>query len=105
MALYVRSDGPFARPHTNVFQFAGMVGKVLEYPFDTVKVRLQTQPQTVPLRYNGPVDCFMQGLRADGMRGLYRGISSPLVGAAAENSCLFFSVRPAPRSCHRRPSH
>ena len=71
-----------------------MVGKALEYPFDTVKVRLQTQPQTVPLRYNGPVDCFMQGLRADGLRGLYRGISSPLVGAAAENSCLFFSVRP-----------
>ncbi|CCX34821.1 Similar to Amino-acid transporter arg-13; acc. no. Q01356 [Pyronema omphalodes CBS 100304] len=70
---------------------AGMIGKVIEYPFDTVKVRLQSQPDTRPLLYKGPLDCFLQGVRQDGIRGLYRGISSPMVGAAAENSCLFFS--------------
>ncbi|KAA8896288.1 mitochondrial carrier domain-containing protein [Sphaerosporella brunnea] len=70
---------------------AGMIGKVFEYPFDTVKVRLQSQPDDRPLRYRGPIDCFAQSLRQDGLRGMYRGISSPMVGAAAENSCLFFS--------------
>ncbi|EAL84893.1 hypothetical protein KXW98_002245 [Aspergillus fumigatus] len=72
---------------------AGMAGKVIEYPFDTVKVRLQSQPSHIPLRYQGPLDCFRQSIQADGLRGLYRGISAPLAGAAIENSCLFFSYR------------
>lgn len=66
---------------------AGVVGKFIEYPFDTVKVRLQSSSQ-----YSGPVDCFQQGWRQDGFPGLYRGISAPLVGAAVETSSLFFSV-------------
>ncbi|KFG87790.1 amino acid transporter arg-13 [Metarhizium anisopliae] len=68
---------------------AGIVGKYIEYPFDTVKVRLQSQPDHLPLRYTGPLDCFRQSLKADGFLGLYRGISAPLVGAAAETSSLF----------------
>lgn len=67
-----------------------MVGKVFEYPFDTVKVRLQSQPEDRPLRYKGPLDCFKQSLQQTGVRGLYRGISPPLFGAAAENAALFF---------------
>ncbi|KKA31149.1 hypothetical protein TD95_000557 [Thielaviopsis punctulata] len=69
---------------------AGIVGKLIEYPFDTVKVRLQSQPDHLPPRYSGPIDCFRQSIRADGLASLYRGISAPLVGAAVENSCLFF---------------
>lgn len=72
---------------------AGVVGKYIEYPFDTVKVRLQSQPDHLPLRYTGPLDCFRQSIRADGFLGLYRGISAPLVGAALENSSLFFWER------------
>ncbi|PHH61282.1 hypothetical protein CDD81_512 [Ophiocordyceps australis] len=68
---------------------AGIVGKYIEYPFDTVKVRLQSQPDNMPLRYQGPLDCFRQSIRSDGFLSLYRGISAPLVGAAAENSTLF----------------
>lgn len=71
---------------------AGIVGKYIEYPFDTVKVRLQSQPANLPLRYNGPLDCFKQSLQRDGFLGIYRGISAPLVGAAVETSTLFFSV-------------
>lgn len=70
-----------------------MAGKIIEYPFDTVKVRLQSQPDHLPLRYNGPLDCFRQSFQADGLRGLYRGISAPMAGAAVETSCLFFSYR------------
>ncbi|KAJ5799119.1 uncharacterized protein N7518_001187 [Penicillium psychrosexuale] len=72
---------------------AGMAGKLIEYPFDTVKVRLQSQAEHLPLRYAGPLDCFRQSIRADGFRGLYRGISAPMAGAAVETSCLFFSYR------------
>jgi ornithine carrier protein len=71
---------------------AGVVGKFIEYPFDTVKVRLQSQPDGLPLRYTGPLDCFKQSFRQDGFVGLYRGVSAPLVGAAVETSSLFFSV-------------
>ncbi|EMC93405.1 hypothetical protein BAUCODRAFT_37090 [Baudoinia panamericana UAMH 10762] len=70
---------------------AGLVGKIVEYPFDTVKVRLQSQPDHLPLRYSGPLDCFKQSIRQDGFRGLYRGVSAPLAGAAAETACLFWS--------------
>jgi ornithine carrier protein len=72
---------------------AGVVGKYIEYPFDTVKVRLQSQPDHLPLRYKGPLDCFSQSIHADGFLGLYRGISAPLVGAAIETSSLFFFER------------
>lgn len=72
---------------------AGVIGKSIEYPFDTVKVRLQSQPDTLPLLYQGPLDCFRRSLQAEGITGLYRGISAPLVGAAIETSSLFFSYR------------
>lgn len=56
-------------------------------------MRLQSQPDHLPLRYRGPIDCFRQSIRADGFLGLYRGISAPLVGAALETSSLFFFER------------
>lgn len=37
------------------------------------------------------MDCFRQSFARDGIRGLYRGIPAPLVGAALENSSLFVS--------------
>ena len=70
-----------------------MVGKFFEYPFDTVKVRLQSQSERSLLRYSGPMDCFRQSVKADGILSLYRGISAPLFGAALETSSLFFSYR------------
>lgn len=70
---------------------AGASGKVIEYPFDTIKVRLQSQPDHLPARFLGPLDCFQQTIRRDGFAGLYRGVGSPIVGAAAENASLFLS--------------
>ena len=71
---------------------------MLEYPFDTVKVRLQSQPLHLPPLYTGAVDCFRQSVLTDGIYGLYRGISAPLAGAAVETSSLFFSYRIAQKS-------
>src|SRR5271170_5637518 len=77
---------------------AGVLGKFVEYPFDTIKVRLQSQsisPQATHLK--GPLDGFRAAFRApEGpLLSLYRGISAPLLGAAIETSSLFFSYRVA----------
>ncbi|TKX22473.1 hypothetical protein C1H76_5255 [Elsinoe australis] len=88
-----QSQGATALKDIAYGSIAGIAGKYVEYPFDTVKVRLQSQPDHLPLRYKGPLDCFAQSLRQDGFLGLYRGVTAPLVGAAAENASLFFSYR------------
>lgn len=53
-----------------------------------VKTRLQSQSRdavTGVLRYaRGPVDCFRQILRTEGLRGLYRGLPPTLVGIVPE---------------------
>ncbi|EXJ78345.1 solute carrier family 25, member 46 [Capronia epimyces CBS 606.96] len=75
---------------------AGVLGKFVEYPFDTVKVRLQSQTTELgPHRLRGPLDAFSAAFRApEGpLVSLYRGISAPLLGAAIETSSLFFSYR------------
>lgn len=77
---------------------AGILGKYVEYPFDTIKVRLQSQSHEVGQpRLNGPLDAFRAAFRApEGpLRSLYTGISAPLIGAAVETSSLFFSYRVA----------
>ncbi|KAI9019186.1 mitochondrial carrier [Phycomyces nitens] len=71
---------------------AGMVGKFVEYPFDTVKVRLQTQPLDRPL-FSGPLECITATIKQEGIRGLYKGMASPLVGAMLENATLFVGYR------------
>ncbi|KAG0364796.1 amino acid transporter arg-13 [Gamsiella multidivaricata] len=73
---------------------AGVAGKFIEFPFDTVKVRLQTQPLDHPI-FKGPYDCFRQTVRNEGFLGLYNGLSSPLVGAMLENAVLFVGYRRA----------
>lgn len=70
---------------------AGMVSKVFEHPFDLVKVRLQTQSGDRPPQYAGAFDCFKQTYLNEGVRGLYRGLSMPVIGATLENACLFFT--------------
>ncbi|KAK4509228.1 uncharacterized protein ATC70_007578 [Mucor velutinosus] len=71
---------------------AGMVGKVVEYPFDTVKVRLQTQSVENPL-FKGPMDCLKATVKEEGTKGLFKGMSSPIVGAMLENAILFVGYR------------
>lgn len=69
---------------------AGAAGKLIEYPFDTVKVRLQSQTEVGP-QFQGPLDCLYQSIKKGGVKSIYRGISSPIMGAAAENASLFMT--------------
>lgn len=45
--------------------------------FDTIKVRLQTSPAS---HFRGPVDCLLQTLRHEGVTGVYKGATPPLIG-------------------------
>ena len=45
--------------------------------FDTIKVRLQTSEK---VQFKGPLDCLLQTVRHEGVRGLYKGATPPLVG-------------------------
>lgn len=68
---------------------AGAIGKVIEYPFDTIKVRLQTQPAHMfPTTWS----CIKYTYTNEGVwKGFFQGIASPLFGAALENAVLFVS--------------
>lgn len=66
----------------------GAAGVLVGHPFDTVKVKLQTQDYRNPL-YKGTLDCFKQTVKKDGLTGLYRGVTSPVVGVAGINAVIF----------------
>ncbi|KAJ1994503.1 carnitine transporter [Dimargaris cristalligena] len=55
--------------------FGGICLVAAGHPLDLIKVRLQTSTQ-----YKGTLDVFRQTLAKDGIRGLYRGMATPLVG-------------------------
>lgn len=58
--------------------FGGVCAVVVGHPFDLVKVRLQTAERGV---YTGAFDVLKKGIARDGLRrGLYAGVSAPLVG-------------------------
>lgn len=66
----------------------GFAGVITGHPFDTVKVRLQSQAGPNP-KYNGTVNCFLTIIREEKVTGLYKGMASPLVGVGLVNALLF----------------
>lgn len=68
----------------------GIVVTLIGHPFDTLKVRLQAQSVANPV-YSGVVDCFKQTVSKEGMKGLYKGMSSPLAGQMVFRASLFTS--------------
>ncbi|ORZ00003.1 mitochondrial carrier domain-containing protein, partial [Lobosporangium transversale] len=70
---------------------AGTVGGwaqvISGHPFDTLKVRLQTQPN--PPKYKGAMDCLRMTIKEEGPLGLYKGVTSPLMGIGICNAVMF----------------
>lgn len=64
---------------------AGITSKVVEFPFDTIKVRLQSEHNP----YHGALDCFRRIAKEEGARGFFSGITAPIAGAAFENAGAF----------------
>ncbi|XP_069393403.1 protein kinase, cAMP-dependent, regulatory, type II, alpha, B [Paralichthys olivaceus] len=77
--------------------FAGGFGGVClvfaGHPLDTIKVRLQTQAKPKPgesLIYAGTIDCFKKTLAKEGVKGLYKGMTAPIIGVAPMFAVCFF---------------
>ncbi|KAG8348141.1 putative Mitochondrial carrier protein [Trypanosoma vivax] len=71
---------------------AGALATVVEYPFDTIKVRLQDDPS----RYRSSIKCIADIIRNEGpLNGFFRGLPMPVLGAAVENATLFVTYRTA----------
>ncbi|XP_007171000.1 solute carrier family 25 member 45 isoform X1 [Balaenoptera acutorostrata] len=63
---------------------SGALGLVLGHPFDTVKVRLQTQTT-----YRGIVDCMAKTYRHESLLGFFKGMSFPIASIDVVSSVLF----------------
>lgn len=66
----------------------GAAGVVVGHPLDTIKVRLQTQCPKNP-QYSGAVDCMKKIVQAESVRGLYKGMASPIAGVSLVNAIIF----------------
>jgi solute carrier family 25 carnitine/acylcarnitine transporter 20/29 len=67
----------------------GGVGQVLSgQPFDTIKVRLQTQTG----QYSSTLDCVKKTLQNEGPKAFYKGTASPLMGVGLCVSIQFLSL-------------
>lgn len=66
---------------------SGMLGKLVEFPFDTIKVRLQSANPDHNLSTLGMIQ---KTYRNEGiLNGFFKGLRTPLVGACLETSILF----------------
>ncbi|KAL8675796.1 MAG: hypothetical protein Q9224_007377, partial [Gallowayella concinna] len=59
------------------------------HPFDTIKVRLQTSTHA---QFKGPLDCVLQTLRKEGVNGIYKGATPPLIGWMCMDSLMLGSL-------------
>lgn len=70
--------------------FGGVCAVIVGHPFDLVKVRLQTAEKGV---YSSAIDVVRKSIARDGLkRGLYAGVSAPLVGVTP--MCTLFYENP-----------
>lgn len=60
---------------------------VPQHPFDTIKVRLQTQGRNG--RFSGPWNCLSETIRNEGVLAMYKGITPPLLTIGVVNSIMF----------------
>ncbi|XP_037959327.1 mitochondrial basic amino acids transporter isoform X2 [Teleopsis dalmanni] len=66
----------------------GCAGVLVGHPLDTIKVHLQTQDPRNP-KYRGTLHCLTSIFGQEGLRGLYRGMTSPMAGIGAVNAIVF----------------
>jgi len=93
----VRQDGaPCGRPMASDTArellcggLAGAVGVFVGQPFDFVKVRLQAGSTLGGARYSGALDCVVKTVRREGVLGMYRGATPPILNSFVLNAIMF----------------
>ncbi|KAI9219975.1 mitochondrial carrier domain-containing protein [Blastocladiella britannica] len=78
-----QSNGPTARGFIAGIA-SGATKLAVGHPFDTIKVRLQTEG--LHGRFGGAIDCLKKTVHREGFRGLYKGATPPLFGWAMMDS-------------------
>ena len=75
VSTFTRENSFFRRTIKNIVSgtFSGIAVCLVGHPFDTLKVRLQTQPVDRPV-YKGLLDCFVKTMKWEGIGGLYKGV-------------------------------
>lgn len=68
--------------------FGGVSAVLVGHPFDLTKTRLQTAAEGT---YTGGLDVVRKTLKADGVKGMYRGMGPPLVGVTPIFAISFWS--------------
>lgn len=75
---------------------SGVASKVIVYPLDMAKKRLQVQGFEsarvqfgATQQYSGLLSCLVRVARTEGVRGLYKGLTPGLLKAAVVAGCNF----------------
>ncbi|GAC98894.1 hypothetical protein PHSY_006489 [Pseudozyma hubeiensis SY62] len=68
--------------------FGGVCSVLVGHPFDLTKTRLQTAADG---KYTGGLDVVKQTIKADGIKGMYRGMGPPLIGVTPIFALSFWS--------------
>ena len=71
----------------------GCLGIIAGQPLDTVKLRMQAPMSP----YTSSMQCFINTLRLEGVRALYKGMVSPLIGNGPINAIVFATFGTARR--------
>lgn len=83
-----RLDGKHERERTSYSPIrcgviAGVTSQIVCHPMDTIRTRMQVD------RYRSARHCFRHTMRVDGVRGLYKGLSAPLVAQGVYKAVIF----------------
>eukprot|EP01065_Artemidia_motanka_P001618 TRINITY_DN1073_c4_g1_i1.p1 TRINITY_DN1073_c4_g1~~TRINITY_DN1073_c4_g1_i1.p1 ORF type:complete len:320 (+),score=136.75 TRINITY_DN1073_c4_g1_i1:81-962(+) len=76
--------------------FGGSCCVLVGHPLDLIKTRLQTSTE-----YKGMIDCGLRTFKQDGIRGLYRGMATPLIGQPPMWATYFWGFEMGKKIAHQ----
>jgi len=83
-----QSQTPWQRVRNFIAGYCSGICLVLVgHPFDTIKVRLQTEGTSG--KFKGPIHCLKETFANEGIKGVYKGMSAPLVLTGGINAIMF----------------
>jgi len=75
----------------------GTIEASIMFPTEYVKTQLQLQGKQNPPKFKGPIDCAIMTIREHGPLGLYRGLSTLVIGSAPKVAVRFTGFERAKR--------
>lgn len=76
---------------------SNMTGSTVVHPLDTVRVRVQLERRAISAR-----ECFLKTIKLEGIHGLYKGVTQPLLGAVPVKAIGFTATELCKRELGQR---